>query len=150
MAQQTHSRLLGLPRELRDLIYEHLFAAVVYLDGRKLPGILVTCKQLRDEALVPFFKLAHFRFNNVGSIMRPKRIHQMLARMPSEHLALITHLRYRPYSNHSTRRYIRDTPSSRRVAGEVRALRWVEDKLEEVGVQLRPGVLKIEYFDNQW
>ena len=53
-----------MPRELRDLIYEHLFTGLVFrIRHDKLPGILTANRRLREEATKPFHKFATMRFN---------------------------------------------------------------------------------------
>jgi hypothetical protein len=57
----THSPLFKLPRELRDYIYEYAFCngrhrlLVTKVGGIPEPALLLTCKIIRDEAVMLFY-----------------------------------------------------------------------------------------------
>lgn len=55
----AHSILFKLPRELRDYIYEYVFSGtrfhVTKHGGIPEPALLVTCKIIRDEAILTFY-----------------------------------------------------------------------------------------------
>lgn len=59
-ASVDRSPLFGLPRELRDMIYEYTFCSstairITKQAGIPEPALLLTCKIIRDEAIASFY-----------------------------------------------------------------------------------------------
>ncbi|KAK4895792.1 hypothetical protein LTR27_006274 [Elasticomyces elasticus] len=57
------SRLLALPAELRNFIYELAFEGSVSIGGRQA-GIVRACRQTREESLLLFYNLSRFVFRS--------------------------------------------------------------------------------------
>jgi hypothetical protein len=105
MAEATEeevSRLLTLPRELRDEIYDHAFTGEnipIVSQGERvrndrwelyvLPGILRANKQIRDEALPRFFARATFILEDVYVSRHERGTIDRFSRMPKAHIACI-------------------------------------------------------------
>lgn len=65
LGPQTQSRLMQLPPEIRDQIYELLFedciVRVNVYKWSKPPGVLLTCKEIHCEAIGVYYRNATFR-----------------------------------------------------------------------------------------
>ncbi|KAF2165982.1 hypothetical protein M409DRAFT_23709 [Zasmidium cellare ATCC 36951] len=92
--QVTPSRLLALPRELRDEIYEHTFSDTIHVhtrrkDIRTRNAGLATCKQIRHEALKAYYGRTTFR---VSDAFWDPHLHtaRFLKSVPPEHRNFIT------------------------------------------------------------
>jgi hypothetical protein len=82
MAVEDSSRLLSLPQELRDEIYDHTFAeceiALSSKGGSAFPGLLLTNMQIREEGMSRLFRIATFyvavilKSSGSGLFMLPK------------------------------------------------------------------------------
>ncbi|KAK4494830.1 hypothetical protein PRZ48_014186 [Zasmidium cellare] len=76
----TQSRLLALPRELRDVIYEYTFTTTVQIGDRSLrrrnAGILSTCHQIRAEAIKLYYQRTVFEaIGKRSSLLEQRLLH---------------------------------------------------------------------------
>ena len=63
------SHFFRLPRELRDIIYQHVLIEIYgdmgwFVKGRiiRFPGILLACRQVREEAITIYYRANCFGF----------------------------------------------------------------------------------------
>ncbi|KAK4544408.1 hypothetical protein LTR36_004299 [Oleoguttula mirabilis] len=132
MSTRTDSRLQDLPREIRDVKYEHLFAGSAFVTVRtELPGILLACRQLHAEATKPFYCLTAFQLCGVRQTKR-------FARMQADHSALLTRLEYITVAPEHTEKNVEARDRVRDSA-----LSAVARELIVAGMTLQAGVLKV-------
>ncbi|PPJ59130.1 hypothetical protein CBER1_01720 [Cercospora berteroae] len=122
---------LTLPREIRDLIYDHLFTSnIVHLSLPTHPrniGLLRVNHQLRLEASKPFYNHTTFYTD-----VRIASLYNWLQRLPT--------------STHGFLRNIRRVDfeaKTRNNTGRIEKLRDCRSKLEGMGIWLGEGVLKV-------
>ncbi|KAK3639186.1 hypothetical protein LTR56_008777 [Elasticomyces elasticus] len=61
------SRFLALPAELRNFIYELAFEGNISMDGKQA-GVVMACRQSREEALLLFYNISCFAFKRSSSL----------------------------------------------------------------------------------
>ena len=100
MAQQSPLDLLGLPREIRDIIFKFVF------DGSKLEiprlahtrsqpqssGLLLACKQTHAEAIEVYYAKTHFwTYHTYDQIYNPyvAKPVNWIARLPERYRILV-------------------------------------------------------------
>lgn len=96
---QSASRLLSLPRELRDMIWVMTYTDdTVQLDRTEAqstaPGLLVACKQSYSEAINLYYKHSTFFFRS------GKKCSQWLGRISRSHIHTVTRLRFDTATTH--------------------------------------------------
>ena len=87
---QQQSPLLGLPPELRNMIYELVFKGQTMINGVKhyAPGILLACKKIYHEATLLFYQTATFYFDDYKSGL------DWYINISSKHRNAISHMRF--------------------------------------------------------
>jgi len=135
MADPPRCRILELPRELRDLIYDQMFRDTDFqISKTKLPATLPANEQLRDEAMKPFFSLTVFCFQPDPHTAPVAKYVQRISRIPKFQLAFIHRLECREFSSDTT-----ETASEK--VDKARMLMVLEWECERAGVVLGAGVL---------
>jgi len=134
----TTSRLLTLPRKLRDIIYDYVFPDYTFNLGiSRGPGISQTCKQLRAEASAPFDSLTTFKIGRWGIGILGRQL-QHLSSFPTESLALMRKVEYLAFG--ATRYKDEEYNALERK----RILQDLEEKmLKKFGVVFEAGVLRV-------
>lgn len=92
--------LVTIPRELRDLIYEFIFAEEVAVrkSGHiaRNSGILGSCKQLREEAMKPYYSLVTF-------VVQEREVGPWLKHLSGSCRSVLRHIKLEPcFYNHMT------------------------------------------------
>lgn len=134
----TSSRLLSLPRELRDEIYIKLFEDDIYeIDNPTAPalpataGLLLSCSQLHDEAIEFYYQHTTFVFRTV------ERGAEWLYHILCRYLRLINHVIYDTNAGYSLKHCMYCEPEEAR-----EDLRDLDSVLAEYGIHMARGVVK--------
>lgn len=147
MADQSSSRLLCLPRELRDMVYDMVFERNVLdldEDNEKpwkyqepdLTGLLMTCKQDRAEAIDIYYSTLHV------CVLRADVLENWVQSVPHERVQKISKI------FHGTIVQYKELPEMLLGDhGEILHAALLR-KLKDLGVILQPEKLEVTCHDN--
>lgn len=89
----AQSRLLALPRELRDTIYGYTFTNTVDVKGKAVgkhnAGLLATNKQIRHEAIKQYYKRMIFSASGSNIITTAQSVYRFTKCIPAGYCGLI-------------------------------------------------------------
>ncbi|KAK4617816.1 hypothetical protein CLAFUW4_12208 [Fulvia fulva] len=97
--RNPQANLLGLPRELRNEIYNHVLKERVNLRARgtavRNAGLTLACTQLYIESIEQYYKDAIFYYDAKKEI-KEEVVFKWLKRLPSKHRTLIKDIHFGP------------------------------------------------------
>lgn len=132
-SQENLSHLLRIPRELRDRIYAEVLEGsngVWIMQGEKPPGLLLTCRQTREEACSIYYANTFF--------MTPERCLPWLKSLDAQNRLRVNHIRLlKPMPSSKARMGAR----ARMLMERIPVLRDVRNQLK--GIEKHPR-LRIE------